>query len=392
LLARMTSISSGYAIPVAPKQATGATLLSYYHFAGEYRGSGNWLNGDHVRLATVSLESRRNIDQLLFLWNEASTESAMRRDLVISNMLGAGLDSRIAEKAADAKLTLTDLRHKPAKELRTHFADHEVKAIVDSVKRKPFEDAVVLELIDKCDWACCLCWNLDNRVPIIIHHMREHSISADDSYDNLVVLCLNHHAIAHSKWEISQAPATPEYIRNRKKEFEIAIAAFKEGKRAAPGREGDGSTPETQSDVQSLKRIGEFMNRPAMFRRMEQEGNMRDFQAEMTNVIRALSIGKLETRQGDRLGEVKPILSFSNPQWRDRLVLLRNEIDNLRMRLEIAIRDGDLHISPAGDFYCFNNRDLPHEIDDMKRASAALLNSVLIQAGLPEIRGPEPSH
>jgi|GEM_PF-3970499 len=312
----------------------------------------------------------------------------MQRDKVVLNIFAAGLDSELAGKAADAGLTLTDLRKMAKKDMKAHFADHEITAVVETLQRQAYPEEVVKQLVEKCDWSCCLCWKLDNRLPVILHHIKEKGKGGKDTYDNLVVLCLNHHGMAHSKWEISQAPAPPQLIANRKKEFENAIADFKEGKRCAPGREGDGSTPESQSDLQALTRLRNFMDRPAMWRKMRQEGSMKDFQDEMGNIMRALSVGKLSTRQGDDLGKIKPILSFSNPLWKERLILLRDQIDNLRLRLEMAIRDEELDMSPSGSQYVFNNPELPHELDDMKRAAASLLNTVLIQSNLPPIRGP----
>jgi hypothetical protein len=69
---------------------------------------------------------------------------------------------------------------------------------------------------------------------VIIHHIEEHSKTHDDSYDNLVILCLNDHAVTHSKWEIYQHPLPPELIRSKKKEWVKALSDFKAGRRPAP--------------------------------------------------------------------------------------------------------------------------------------------------------------
>ena len=312
----------------------------------------------------------------------------MKRSGLLKNMLAAGLDSSLAEKALNAGLKLTDLRAATKKSLQGLFADWEVKRIQKSLQRQPIPDDVIDELVDRCDWSCCLCWNLDEHAPIIIHHLEEHAKGGGDSYDNLVILCLNHHGVAHSSWQISRHPAPAEYIRNRKSDFETAIAEFKAGNRAAPGREGDASTPATQSDVAALKRIAGFLNRPAVFRPFHIEGNMNDFLAEMSNVILALNAGRLKTRDGDELGEIKPFSQFSNPLWRERIGLVRDQFDSLRARVEVAIRDKELHIRPDDGFYNFVNPELPHEIDAMRRTVVSLLNSVLREANIPEIRGP----
>ncbi len=312
----------------------------------------------------------------------------MKRSGLLKNLLAAGLDSALAEKAIDAGLKLSDLRTATKKSLESVFADWEVKEIQKSLQRQPIPDDVIEELIDRCDWSCCLCWNVDAQIPIIVHHLEEHAKGGDDSYGNLVVLCLNHHAVAHSKWEISRHPAPVDYIKKRKSDFEAAIAAFKSGTRSAPGREGDASTPETQSDVDALKRIAGFLNRPAVFRPFRVEGNMSDFLAEMSNVILALNAGRLKTRHGDELGDIKPYSQFSNPQWRERMELVRNQFDTLRARVEVAIRQGELHVRAEDGFYCFENPDLPHEIDAMRRTVVSMLNNVFMQANIPPIRAP----
>lgn len=314
----------------------------------------------------------------------------MQRTDQIRNLLCAGLDSHLAEKALESGFNLSALRTATKKILCASFESWEVDKIRDALQRSPIPDDVVKQLIEKCDWACCLCWNLDGRNPIIIHHLKEHAKGGDDSYENLVALCLNHHALAHSNWQISRHPAPLDYIKNRKKEFEEAIVEFKRGTRPAPGREGDTSDPRTQSDISALQRIASFLDRPAMFRPFDLEGNMSDFLAEMSNVILALNAGVLKTRQGDDLGRIKPIRSFSNPQWRERLELVRNQVDMLRERVEVAIRDGELDVQPSG-FYCFHNRELSHEIDAIRHTIASMINAVLQQAGIPEIHGPRRS-
>lgn len=92
-----------------------------------------------------------------------------------------------------------------------------------------------------------MCWNFRKESPIIIHHIEEHAKTHDDSYENLALLCLEHHAIAHSKWLISQHPCPPDLIRSRKAQWIRAVADFKSGLRPAPGTER--SLPAYQSVV-----------------------------------------------------------------------------------------------------------------------------------------------
>ncbi len=201
----------------------------------------------------------------------------MKRDKLLINLLATGLDSDLSAKALDSGYNLTKLRNASKTDLEKTFSSYEIGRIQEALQRSPIDKDIVGKLIAHCDWACCLCWNLDERQPVIIHHIEEHAKGGSDKYENLVVLCLNHHGMAHSKWDISRHPTPPDLVRQRKREFEKAIKTFKAGKRAAPGREGNGADSNSLSDVQALKDIAQFFDRPAFSRPFKVEGNMRDF-------------------------------------------------------------------------------------------------------------------
>jgi len=156
-----------------------------------------------------------------------------RNKKLLLNLLGVGLDSGLAQKVLAAGFTLTKLRQVAKKELAQHFDGREIELIWEVVKRKRIPPDTVQRLVEECDWKCCECWDYRKQSPVIIHHIEEHSRTHDDSYDNLVILCLNDHAVAHSKWEISQHPLPPELIRSKKREWVEALADFKAGRRPA---------------------------------------------------------------------------------------------------------------------------------------------------------------
>lgn len=311
----------------------------------------------------------------------------MSRDLLL-NIVAAGLDTGTAQKALDAGWNLTKLRAATKKELEAVFYTGEVERIRAALQRKEIDEKVVRELIEKCDWSCCMCWNLDKRDPIILHHIVEHAKTADDSYANLAVLCLNHHGTAHSSWQISRHPLPPDLIRMRKAEFETALAEFKIGKRAAPGREGDGSDPTSHSDVEALRQIAGFLSRPAVYRRFQTEGNMQDFLTAMDDVMRTLNTGVMKTREGYDVGRTKSVRQFSNPHWRERMELLARELDAISERVQMAIRLKELMVNADTGFYCFENPFLADEIDTARHSAVRLLNGVLTEAGIDRIRGP----
>jgi hypothetical protein len=160
-----------------------------------------------------------------------------RNENLLLNLLGVGLDWGIAEKVLGAGFTLTKLRQATKKELAQHFDGGEVELIWVRAKRKRIPPATVQRLLEECDWKCCVCWDYRKHCPVVIHHIEQHSRTHDDTYDNLVILCLNDHALAHSQWEISQHPLPPPLIRSKKREWVEALADFKAGRRPAPGDE-----------------------------------------------------------------------------------------------------------------------------------------------------------
>ena len=121
-----------------------------------------------------------------------------------------------------------------------HFAAGEIEAINQAKSRKAIPTATVRRLIEECDFKCSLCWRFDSDDGVVIHHIKEHTEVPDDRFENLVLLCPNHHSKVHTTWQLARHPFPPELIVRRKEEFIAAISAFRRGTRSAPGRETEG--------------------------------------------------------------------------------------------------------------------------------------------------------
>jgi tetratricopeptide (TPR) repeat protein len=152
-------------------------------------------------------------------------------------ILATGLSSDVATKAVDKGFTVSKLRKATSAELRQHFAAEDVLFIRERLQRKKIRADVVFRLLDESNGKCCVCWKFSTESPIVFHHIEEHSVSADDRYENLAVLCLNHHALAHTRSGMSRHSLPPEIIRERKSAWIEAVAAHRSGKRDAPGDE-----------------------------------------------------------------------------------------------------------------------------------------------------------
>lgn len=157
-------------------------------------------------------------------------------------MMGRGLRSDLAERIASRFCDWEALCGAESGELAKLFAPPEIDEIQRAKRRREIPRATVKRLITECEFRCCLCWNIDSDSGVLIHHIRFHATAPDDRFENLVVLCADHHDKVHTKRELTRHPYPPELLLRRKDEFAAAITAFKAGKRVAPGREKNAET------------------------------------------------------------------------------------------------------------------------------------------------------
>ena len=62
---------------------------------------------------------------------------------------------------------------------------------------------------------------------MVIHHIVPYYKTQDNSYDNLVVLCLNHHGLAHTKSDLGQPPLPPDVLKQKKQDWIEYVSHFK---------------------------------------------------------------------------------------------------------------------------------------------------------------------
>lgn len=301
----------------------------------------------------------------------------------IDDFIAVGLDSELAQRVAREGYTLEKIISSSENDLKKDFENYEVEEIRKAAKRKPIPKDIVSRLIKESDWKCCICWNIDKEYPIIIHHIEDYSKTKDNGYENLVILCLNHHALAHSNWQISQHPLPKEQIRERKQKWIEAVSEWKKGLRPPPGRELDKGVF-SHGDKEALDFFRSFIDRPAIHQPFSIEGNMHDFLEAITDIIRALNTGIMKTREGDEIARTKPRSRLSNPDWSQKLEIIAHRFEDLRTRFQIAIRGNEMILYPNGN-YCFNNRELPDEIDAMRDSIVLLFNELLREANLNPI-------
>ena len=111
-------------------------------------------------------------------------------------MMSRGIDSVTAARLRKSSWTLTKLKRSPEPVLRKLGLRSEVITTLRAEKRPeiPYESLVQVLVANR--FMCCVCHDASKSV--IVHHIREWSVSHDHSSQNLAVLCLDHHDKAHS--------------------------------------------------------------------------------------------------------------------------------------------------------------------------------------------------
>lgn len=97
---------------------------------------------------------------------------------------------------------------------------------IDFVKnclvRQPINESVVDNLLEKSRFVCCLCKGQKSDA-YILHHIIEYSLTKDNNYSNLAVLCPNDHDLAHRNGVALTNKITEKQIRKAKKNWEILV-------------------------------------------------------------------------------------------------------------------------------------------------------------------------
>jgi hypothetical protein len=116
-------------------------------------------------------------------------------------LLRRGIDSRLANQLISQKYTLGKLKTLKDDELKSLQLSDEQIASINKGTRPPIPEETYIKVLYDSKSTCCVC--RDSSKSIIIHHVEEWSVSKSHDEENLVVLCLEHHDLAHTKKELS---------------------------------------------------------------------------------------------------------------------------------------------------------------------------------------------
>ncbi len=146
---------------------------------------------------------------------------------MINTYIRYGIDSDLAEKLQELNLPKTTLEKTSKKNLREKYglSNSEIDIVKDSIRRKPIDEEVIDELLSNSNYTCCLCKGKKGS-SFIIHHIEEYSISQNNEYHNLAVLCPNDHDLAHKTGKSLTLKVSKEQILKEKAKWEKQVKDY----------------------------------------------------------------------------------------------------------------------------------------------------------------------
>jgi ABC-type oligopeptide transport system ATPase subunit len=135
-----------------------------------------------------------------------------------------GVPSNWAHNYDLVGLSITVFKQTTKKNLESKYSIPKVQ--IDFVKkclvRQPIDEPISQKLLENNNFLCCLCKGQKSDA-YIIHHIVDYSISQDNSYSNLAVLCPNDHDLAHRKGVALTNKISEKEIREAKKSWEKQV-------------------------------------------------------------------------------------------------------------------------------------------------------------------------
>ncbi len=132
-----------------------------------------------------------------------------------------GISQEHAEEILNRDYNLTKIRNISIKELTKIFSEDKVKEWKEKIKRKRIPNKDFYKLLNKSDFECVIC-KFGNKLPIIIHHIDPYELSQNNEFDNLILLCLNHHDQVHTHSDLTRDKYDPAILKKlRDKRYKV---------------------------------------------------------------------------------------------------------------------------------------------------------------------------
>ena len=149
-----------------------------------------------------------------------------------------------------------------------------------------------------------------------------------------------------------------------------------------------GSGPPQQDDLELIRFYCQCFDRPAFQDPFRQEGSMEAFDRAIEDTITALNTGCLRSRDGGVLQQSKGKALVSNPEWRNTLDTIVDVLRAIRSRYDLAVKTGQIHVSPSGDFYCIHDPSVAEWMDETRGQIIEMLNRLCEEAHVGPLRFP----
>jgi len=114
-------------------------------------------------------------------------------------LLGLGFDTDIIARIDEHGHTVSALSNLSKRALAADYSETEIALIQEKIQRIPIPQDVVEAVLAASDRVCCYCRDGLSSRPFQIHHAVEYSQTQDNSFDNLILLCPNHHQTVPKK-------------------------------------------------------------------------------------------------------------------------------------------------------------------------------------------------
>lgn len=212
------------------------------------------------------------------------------------------------------------------------FAEQEAKALKAAIVRKPIDETVLSSLLDRSNYLCNCCKG-EKGLSFIVHHIEEYSMSQDNSYDNLVVLCPTCHDLAHRSDTQLTMSISPQELRYSKANWEVEVERRNAGRAVRAPNNGDLTAPPDEALV--ISKVRKVQTRVIV---LNFDSDADDFHVQRVDAIIA-SLRSITGNAGMELlsSEHGPFLMFIRGTSEDQAVIDTPETKSLLRREHNAV-------------------------------------------------------
>lgn len=135
-----------------------------------------------------------------------------------------GVNTELAGKLMRLNLSISNIKTLPFEDLISIYGldANEVQYLKKLFIRQPIPDDVLYELLENSNYVCCVCKGVKSD-GYVIHHINPYSITRDNSYSNLAVLCPADHDLAHREGVGLTSKLTQKQIIHAKIKWEKEV-------------------------------------------------------------------------------------------------------------------------------------------------------------------------